>query len=100
MAPSDRSGMPAALTRRLGSAPEPTISAEQHRRWVRLIAHLEGALSLLDELDEGDGQSAAFAQRAVNAAKKELRQRLREQRPARGSLRRKDRRWPWSSVGH
>jgi len=55
------------------------MSASEYRKWVRLILHLEAALTLLDTLDEGDGKSAAFAQSAVDGAKRELRQRRRRQ---------------------
>ena len=55
------------------------ISAGEHRKWIKLIDHLEAALKMLDALDEGDGKSAAFAQRAVDGAKRELRQRRKRQ---------------------
>lgn len=59
---------------KLGSARELTV--ETHKKWVLLVRHLEQALALFDELDEGDGDPAAYAQRAVNAAKRELRDRF------------------------
>lgn len=55
------------------------VTAGEHRKWIELIGHLEAALKMLDALDEGDGKSAAFARRAVDGAKRELRQRRKQQ---------------------
>lgn len=52
------------------------MTVETHRKWVTLVRHLDQALALLDALDEGDSDSAAYAQRAINAAKRELRRRF------------------------
>jgi len=46
---------------------------ETQRRLVGIIKRLDEALELLDEMDHGDGDGAAFIQRAVNRAKRELR---------------------------
>lgn len=40
---------------------------------VGVIRRLDEALELLDQMDHGDGDGAAFIQRAVNRAKRELR---------------------------
>ncbi|MDF0546042.1 hypothetical protein PX699_27160 [Sphingobium sp. H39-3-25] len=42
-------------------------------RLVGIIRRLDEALELLDQMDHGDGDGAAFIQRAVNRAKRELR---------------------------
>lgn len=52
------------------------MTIEKQKKWVMLIRHLEAALALLDELDEGDGEPAAHAQRAVNTTKREMRRRF------------------------
>lgn len=46
---------------------------ETQRRLVGIIKRLDEALELLDQMDRGDGDGAAFIQRAVNRAKRELR---------------------------
>jgi|TARA_R110002167_G_scaffold222773_5_gene427725 hypothetical protein len=42
-------------------------------RLVGIIRRLDEALELLDQMDHGDGDGAAFIQRAVDRAKRELR---------------------------
>lgn len=42
-------------------------------RLVGIIRRLDEALELLDQMDRGDGEGAAFIQRAINRAKRELR---------------------------
>lgn len=46
---------------------------EQHRKLVGVIRRLEEALALLDEMDRGDGDGAAYIERAVQRAKRHLR---------------------------
>jgi hypothetical protein len=46
---------------------------ETQRHLVAIIKRLDEALALLDRIDRGDGDSAAFIQRAVDRAKRELR---------------------------
>lgn len=46
---------------------------DTHCRLVGIIRRLDEALELLDQMDRGDGEGAAFIQRAVDRAKRELR---------------------------
>lgn len=44
-----------------------------HRQLVMVVRRLEEALAILDEINQGDSNSAAYIERAVQRAKRELR---------------------------
>ncbi len=50
-----------------------TSDRDTQCRLVGIIRRLDEALELLDQMDKGDSDVAAFIQRAVNRAKGELR---------------------------
>jgi len=52
------------------------FSSVTHRQWTKVVIRLDEALIMLDEIDEGGGDCAALVQRAIHAAKKELRTRF------------------------
>jgi hypothetical protein len=61
------------LPNRIPDRDRPSLSSDAHRHRALLVHHLEEVLSLYDALNEGDGESAANAQRSLNEAKKILR---------------------------
>jgi hypothetical protein len=50
------------------------LSRENHCSLVGVVRHLEAALAILDEFDVGDGEGAAEIERALQRAKRALRQ--------------------------
>ncbi|GEM_PF-3127774 len=47
--------------------------SDTHRHMIAVVRRLEEALRLLDKMDRGDSDSAAYIERAVQRAKRELR---------------------------
>ena len=77
--PQDR--VPTAPDNGKGARITPTLPTDEHRRWLKLIGHLGRSLAILDGLEEGGYDCAAYAQHALDQAKRDLRRRLRQSLP-------------------
>jgi hypothetical protein len=55
----------------------PEMNCARQRKKLMSIRHMEQAMALLDEIDEGDLDPAAYLERALTRAKKELRESVR-----------------------